>query len=200
MSQVAINQNVSQILAETKANEAASPKGGKGNGAPIENVMALAYYYLVQAASTTSESALVLAKQSQANYLAQEQLNNQSASLKWYSVPKLKEHTKNVKITHYTWDFWKHKGYFKYTVYKKEHIPLNQSKITNAQDKNQNVQAERQILTEKMGVLQQTASVNETQINTVSDESTQSMQESSQMTQIIQSLTFAALLRQQPQS
>ncbi len=200
MSNTAIDPSLGSQA--SKGAEAAQGKTAEHKGAPQVDVMALAYYYLVQAATTTSESALVQAKQTKANGLAQQALNKEAAALQWYYVPNLKstKHKTYIPHTHWSWNPFKHGG-FHYTTYQKVTWTThkNQVTVTNDQSKNEQVAAERQTLTQKMGVLQQLASVSETHINTISDESTQTMQESSQLLQIIQSLTFQALLRRQPQ-
>jgi len=200
MSDIAINNPVigghdSGKTHQTQGNESIK----KGNGV---DVMALAYYYLIESATTASETALIQAKQLKANGLAQEQLNKEAAQLQWYYVPDIQvtHHSTIVKHTHWTWKFWKNG--FHYTTYQRITwtTQKNQATVANDQAKNQQVSAERDYLTQKMSVLQQIASVNETNVNTISDESSQTMQESSQIMDIIQSLTFKALIRQQVQS
>lgn len=206
MSDIAIDSSVLESLAAEKAKEAARKEAAQAGGAPQgasqQDVMALAYYYLVQAATITSENALVQAKQTQANANAQQQLDNEAAQLKWYYVSNLKttHHKTYIAHTHWHWKFWSHG--FHYTTYQKVTWTThkNQLTVTNQQTKNEQVAAERQFLTQKMGVLQQMASVGETHINSINDEASQSMQESSQILQIIQNLTFQALLRPKPQS
>lgn len=201
------------------------------NGASQQDVLALAYYYIVESATITSESALVQAKRIKANAEAQQQLDNYSAELQWDSIPKAitKDEHFTVKSTsqwfncgpngnnnptkwakEHGYNHWKRvsitggngwaKSHVKFWNTKSEIYTLNASKIQAAETKNEQVAAERQYLTQKMGVLQQMASVGETHINTISDEASQSMQESSQILKILQSLTFQALLRPKPQS
>ncbi|MEZ5314868.1 MAG: DUF720 domain-containing protein [Chlamydiales bacterium] len=187
---------------ESLANIQSSQEDLKDKNAFQENVIALAYYYLVEAAMTSSESALIQAKQTKANGIAQKELNKEAAALPWYYVPDLKEdqHVEYVPVDRNFWDSW-------WKVWD-THIHVrswnkvtwvthqNQLTVSNGQAKNQQVMAERQFLTQKMGVLQQSAYINETHINSINNESMQILQESSQINRILQSLTFKALLRQ----
>lgn len=218
--------NKTEEVIKTAFKEVAGPKG-----ASQQDVLALAYYYIVESATITSESALVQAKRIKANAEAQQQLDNYSAEMQWDSIPQAitKDKHFTVKSTSqwfncgpngnnnptkwaedHGYNHWKRisvtggngwaKSHVKFWNTKSEIYTLNASKIQAAETKNEQVAAERQYLTQKMGVLQQMASVGETHINTISDEASQSMQESSQILKILQSLTFQALLRPKPQS
>ncbi|MCH9627031.1 MAG: hypothetical protein S4CHLAM2_06650 [Chlamydiales bacterium] len=156
------------------------------------NVIALAYYYLIESATTSSESALVDAKQLRANGQAQQKLNSQEAGLKWNYVPKLQEDHHKTVYDHLHWNgntLYLKRYTHKWTTVK------NQGEVTNAEAKNQRVVAERQFLTQKMSVLQQSAKTAETHVNSVAGESTQTLQEGQKMMQMLESLTFKALIR-----
>lgn len=160
----------------------------------------LAYYYLMEASNITSLCAVIHSKLLQSNALSQQRLDNQAARMQWYHIPKLIEHEHHKRIAHTHWhgSFWNHG--FHYTTYKNVtwKTSPNAGAVNDAEAKNQQINADRQILSDKLNVLQQLAQVGETNVSTLTDESMQSMQEGSNLLTILASLTFKALLTQQP--
>ena len=157
----------------------------------------LAFYYLLQASNLSSDSALIHAKQINQNALSQEKLNARLGELQNYSVPTLQKNHHTTHISHWTWKFWKHG--FHYHITKTWTTVANQGAVDQSQAKNQEISAQRQMLTDQMTLLQQTAQVSEANVNSIGNEAMQSIQEGTNLLQILQSLTYQALLRQAPQ-
>jgi len=178
------------------------PPANPSGGGTIDPLV-VAFYLLMEVANTTCQSAIIHSKQLASNAKAQQMLNNEAAQLQWYSVPKL-DSTKHREVisdtTHFTWAFWKHDAFLYTTCKTKTFVThKNQTQVDNAMAKNQRVAAQRQIISDRLTLLQQTAQVGETNVNTSVNESMQSMQEGTDLLHILLSLTFKALLRQQPQ-
>lgn len=177
--------------------EALQPTSGKEQEKASDfNVLALAYYYVVQMATTSSETAVAKAKQLNAIGKSEQQLNREAAALKWNYVPKEDCTKHNERIPHYHWT-WDMHNEVRYTTYTTKWITThaNAGQVSAAEEANQRVSADRAFFTQKLNVLQQIASVEEGHVNSIADESTQDMQQGSMILQIIQSLTFKALLR-----
>lgn len=192
-----INQCIKNLEAP-----ASSQAGEKQPPQPSLDPLFIAYYLLMEATNVSSQAAIIHSKVLNRNALAQERLNNQAAQLQWYHLPKIVEHKhhKTIKHTHWTGSFWSHSG-FEYTTYQKINWTTspNATAVQEAQTKNQEVAAKRQILSEKLSVLQQLAQVGESGVDTITDEAMQTMQASSYILQVLETLTFKALLRQPPQ-
>jgi len=183
---------------------AAPSQGSKTGGSKVDPEL-LVYLYLVEAAMTCADSAMVKSKQLNANAVAQQKINREASAMKWVSVPN-----EQVKTNHHTmyeghkwtkgswWDCWIPIPHdIKKTLV--THEILNEASIQAANSQNQVMFATRTLLEDKVTVLQQTASVGETSVSTQAQESMQAMQEGSNLLQIAQSLTFKAMLTQPPQ-
>jgi hypothetical protein len=184
--------------------ESASVTHATQNGPPNNSVDAivLAFYYLMEASNATAQSAIVHSKQLNQNAVAQQNLNNKAAQLQWCYVPELQvdKHSLRKTNTHWTIEFWKHGG-FEYVTYQtlKWTTNANGGLVNNAEAQNQQVIAERETIANRLNALQQNAQIGETNVNTFTDASMQTMQETQNVMQILQSLTFQALMRQPPQ-
>lgn len=177
--------------------EAPQPASGDEQKKASEfNVLALAYYYVVQMATTSTESAVVKAKQLNAIGKSEQALNREAAGLKWNYVPKedCTKHKERIPHYHWTWDMHNEVRYTTYTT-KWLTTHANAGQVSAAEEANQQVTADRTAFTQKLNVLQQIASVEEGHVNSIADESSQDMQQGSMILQIVQSLTFKALLR-----
>lgn len=170
------------------------------------DVMLLAFMLLLEAASVNSHGAILHAKQLQANASAQQRLNNEEAHYKWHSIPEeqvkqwtTKRNTPNGKYTRTTyfkpgWDAPTMKHHYRYTKDHHKKI-LNQGAIDEAQVANEQTAKDRATIQDKLKVLQQEAQGQEGSVNSQVNESMQDIQESSNLMDILQSLTFQALLR-----
>jgi hypothetical protein len=176
------------------------------------NVIELAFYYLLEASTTACASAVIHSKLLEKNALSQIRMNNEFAQLQFYSVPELQidHHVITIKHHHLTWKFWKHDdkgkgwksmlnpfGMFSYVTIEKIDRPTirNQGVIDQMGAKNQMIAGQRQTFADRLNVLQQLAQVGETNANNFSDEAMQTMQMGSSLLDILQNLTFQALLR-----
>ena len=190
--------------AQERAKQAAAQTENQGSDSPFNkgcDPLVLAFFFLLDASTVSSESAMIRAKQLNQNALTQQRLNNKAAELQWYNVPKeqVNHHAATVLAqTHWTWEFWLHSGQFEYTTFK--NIPAwdsypNGSIVNNIQTKNRQVAAQRDLFANKLTLMQQQAGIAAGGINSISGEAMQSMQEGGNLLQILQSLTFQALLR-----
>lgn len=195
-----------------------SKKSNNGHS-PSINVMAVIFMYLTKTSTILSDTAIIKAKQMRENSKNQIALNKQAAALSWTPVPKL---NKKEKVIGHKWVF-NIEGK-KTTVYSKaaaylliatltatagvhfsvKEVPIkqttieNQAAVSRAQTANEEVAAKRKVLNQKMQVLQQQASIHETEINTISDESAQVGKAGSLFQTEINDLTFKALMRPKP--
>ncbi|MCC5832874.1 MAG: DUF720 domain-containing protein [Chlamydiales bacterium] len=199
MSDIIISDTLYTIKNKEAAEKLKMPKGTdpKGGASP-HDVMLLCFYLLVQAAGISAEGALVQAKRTKANADAQQQLNKELDQLHFHDLPK--EGTVKKREKHTRWSAggagpgWGDHKVITYTT----RIVHTHSKQQAVQSQNQQIAAERQEMMQKAGVLQQLETVTSSKINTISDESVQSMEEGSQMLSIVKSLTFKALMRNEP--
>lgn len=193
--------NTNPEIQQLEVHKSGSVKG-KEHSKNANFTMAVLVYLLIQAAMTSTEGTLARAKQLNANGLAQEALNREEEKIQWDRVPKLKTnvHTKTIWHWHWTARFWRHGGFHyrtKQVVKWKTHP--NQGAVEAAEEKNQQHEAERQMLTQEQMVLQQMSEVQSGHINSLADESVQTMQLSQGILKMVRSLTFKALMRQEPQ-
>ncbi len=189
---------------------------GTDQGAPSPgsvDPLLLAFYYLLEASNTSDRSAMIHAKQLNQNAQSQQKLNAQLSALRRDSVPSLQsKHYTDYHWHHYHpgWSFTKlsqphtnphYRIYlpWEYLACTTRVTHPNQNAVDQAQAVNQELSVQRQMLSDKMTVLQQNAQVKESQVNSISDEAMQTSQEGSHLIQILQSLTFQALLRHAPQ-
>lgn len=189
---------ISTVNAPAPASQEKQAPNKKGS----VDALLLAYFCLVDAATTSSESAEIRAKEMQGNAKAQQILNQEQANLHFNSIPAVQRtyHTTKVHVTNVYWT--QGGGFFEtqHTYTKRIAHTINNAQIMNAQAANTRIAAERQGLSDQMTVLQQGAQISATGINTVEDEAMQSIQEGSNLMQILESLTFKALLRSPPQT
>lgn len=198
----------SSDVGKTQQTQRAEQKGNPlGNG--NIDVMALAYYYLVESASTSAESALVQAKRLRANAESQELLNEEAAQFKWNSIPKLASNHHKVVFSHvhWTWEFWKHDadlpipGFLYKTGFTKDFVTHpNEAVVQNVEAKNNQISAQKQFFTNQISSLQMEAQRSATTDNSISQEAAQTMQEGASLLQIVRDLTFKALIRQPVQN
>ena len=169
-----------------------------GQGTPSTggvDPLVLAFFYLLEASNTSDQSALLHAKQLGQNAAAQQKLNAEIENLKRDTVPALQNKYRTTYIWHYYFIFW-------YLTKETTHTIIghpNQQAVNQAQMDNQETSVQRQMLTDKMAVLQQNAQVKESQINSITDEAMQTAQEGTGLLQMLQNLTYQALLRHAPQ-
>ncbi len=186
---------------------AASQAGDNGPNLPKGiDAMALAFLLLLEAASSSAKSAIIRSKQLSGNAKAQQRLDNEAAQLQWNYMPKpqIHNHTRRIatpsgKYTRWngkfwTAKFWEHGMHYHYKKIRRPTI-ANQGQIDQAETKNQQVAEQRETISDKLKVLQQLAQVGETGVNSQVQDSLQSMQEGSNLMQILESLTFKALIR-----
>ncbi len=166
------------------------------------NYMALAFLYLVKASISTSETALIKAKQIGGNARAQAQLIKQENAMQFRTVPTLNNKTITEHDKHTNFGRVLHGKDPFYTTVK--HIKPNNyvgvNTVNRAQAQNRQVDADRALLSQKIGILRQSGSVNETNINSINDDATQTMQEGTKLETILQSETFNALMRRPPRT
>lgn len=170
----------------------------KGSGSDLVDPLILAFFLLLEASNTSTQSAIIHAKQLNQNAISQQRLNAKAATLRWYSLPIKKENRHSFKSWHghWTWHWEKHHT-FHYWTYKNVvwYTSPNGAIVDEMQTKNEAIAAERQLLADRLTVMQQQAQVGETGVNTINDEAMQTMQEGGNLIQILQSLTYHALLR-----
>lgn len=207
--------NQQQFVNELLANKRGATHQAEGSGSQLPgngvDPIVLAFFLLLDAATTSSNSAVIKSKQLKSNAIAQQRLDNEDARMHWYYIPKEKvkvvtyrfdvPNLPGMKAKYSTWDwkFWKgsfwdhgvHYGYQKQRITKVE----NQVEIDQAQARNQQAALQRQKLADKMRLLQQYAAVEEGGVNLQIDESINFIQEGSNLMQVLESLTFKALLR-----
>lgn len=189
----------------------AAPDGALPGGV---DPIVLAFFYLLEAANTSAQTASIHAKEMSQNAQAQQQLNREAASLKWFSLPKPEynnhtawtNHKTRVHKTIHGWTAnwgrtftWRGTITTWVTVKHTWKTIQNSGDIQNAQSNNQQIAADRQILSQRIAGLQNTAHIKETNINTTIDTSMQDIQEGQNLLQILEALTFKALMRQPPQ-
>ena len=168
---------------------------GADQGGPLPgsvDPLVLAFFMLLEASNTSDKSAMLHAKQLNQNAQDQQKLNAQLGAIERDSVPSLQTKHHTTYICHYYFFFW-------YFTKKTWVTHPNQDAVDQAQAVNQQLSVQRQMLSDKMTVLQQNAQVKESQVNSISDEAMQTAQEGSSLLQTLQSLTFQALLRHAPQ-
>lgn len=175
----------------TFSQEGNPPVPGPGDIDPLF----LAYYYLVEATNTSAHGAVIHAKQLEQNALSQQRLDDQAANLKWAYVPKEIIHKHQIK----EWKWTPKKGGYFYVKIISNNTYPNIGQVEAAQAYNQQVVAERATISDKLAVMQQLSHVGATQVNSLSDESTQTMQSASHLLDLAMQLTYCALMRQPPQ-
>ncbi len=171
----------------------ASSKGGV-------DPLIIAYLCFLEAANTSSQTAQIHAKQLEQNAHDQQQLNYRLGELKLQSIPKqqIDKHYHLVPHRHlgpgshpipfdtYSRTFWYQ------TV-------GNRGAIQQANAKNMQISAERQVICDQLNMSQQAAQIGEANVNSITDEGLQTIQQGSQLLGILENMTFSALLRPQVQ-
>lgn len=170
-----------------------APAGHTKSKQGSPDVLMLAYLYLVIAANCSADTALTKAKELKANGLEQQNLNNDISALKWVTVSeqKVQHNHHGTWVLPHWWSHWTYKTWWTTQF-------LNKTQIAEQQSQNQQVFAERGAIQDQLTVLQQNASIGQTNVSTQTQESVQSMQESSSLLDMVQNLTFKALLHQPP--
>jgi len=196
MSHVHFNPN----LGSKKAEGPVEGKSKKHPGGP--NALMLAFIYLIEIANMHSDSALLKAKQLKANALSQQRLNREAEQLKFHEIPRGNHHSMWWKQGSLTWlERWENKGKsFKRFSKWYEKITwttgVNERQVKIDISENQETAALRQNIESQLTVLQQHARISQDRIKNVCNEAVQTMQEGSSLMQVLQSLTFKALMRQ----
>lgn len=176
------------------------PAAGPGQQGIGPNLMEVIFALLVEEANITAANSEIRAKGLQKNALSQQRLEKEAEELQWNYIPK--EQVRHRTVVYHTkkwrWTWWGkfHRPcWYRRTKVVKQTYVANQGAIDAAQSKNQKVAALRQEISEQLSVDQQEAQVKETNLNSQLDIVTQILQESSQLMDILKSLTFKALLR-----
>ncbi|NGX61929.1 MAG: hypothetical protein K940chlam9_01420 [Chlamydiae bacterium] len=190
---VSLNPEISSLQAQkTTTHDRGSPFIGN-NVSPIM----LAYLMLVEAASNTTESALLQSKELQANAASQQRLNKEQQHLQMQTVPKEKIDHHKDKHSHWSWGLWQMGQWnamvTNYTF--RTSIP-NLTKVKNAEARNQEISAQRSIISDRLLVTQQSAKIQMTEINTKSNTASEIMSETGALMNMVKSLTFKALMTQ----
>jgi hypothetical protein len=173
---------------------ASSPGQGMPSSGSIDPLV-LAFFFLLEASNTSDQSALLHAKQLGQNAAAQQKLNAEIEGLQRDTVPTLQNKYRTTYICHYYFFFW---WFTKETTHTVIGHP-NQQAVSQAQMDNQEMSVQRQMLTAKIADLQQNAQVTESEVNSITDEAMQTTQEGTGLLQMLQNLTYQALLRHAPQ-
>lgn len=180
---------------------AQNPVNNNQNKESTVDIAALVYMYLLDAVTINSHNAVVRAKQLQQNALSQEKMNASAAQLQWYNVPTADIVHQSFYITHHHTDFTMKNGYpVQKTWVTRQLIGThtsfkNQVEVQQAEAKNQQVSLIRETITDRLVVLQQSAQIGESNVNSQSDKAMQAMQEGSQILDILKSLAFQAMMR-----
>ncbi len=178
--------SVDKINNNKNVNQSALPQASEPSSG-IQSVMAYAFVLLVEAVNIQSQSSILKAKGMNFNGDAQIRLNNVAAALQFYDVPELKKEYKDVRHTHWHWQFWD-RG-FHYSTISKQTVRLNDPEIQAAQMKNQQQNKIRGGIENQLALLQQTAQTGGTQLNNEINRTVQTTQEAQAITQMLQTLT-----------
>jgi hypothetical protein len=165
--------------------------------------IALLCYCFIDAQMTLSKAAIVHAKNLSQNADAQNSLNEQAKELKWYNIFDIQpDHHKITTKTAHTDPFGSQGNDYVYYTYKVQWVTtINaqaQEELQNAQAKNQSVVTQRAIITDKINLLEQEASVEEDNTNALVDECTKIQEANTSVMKDIQNLTYLALIRDPP--
>lgn len=160
--------------------------------------MIIAYLALLDTENISTQSTMVKAKELASNAAKQEQLNREAAQLKWSEIPKEQVNWHEKTIAYWTTSWNIMSGFFHH---KKVWYPTypNQNAIAQAEMNNQLEMTLRQQYSNSMTVLEQSAKVQTSEISTQADEGIQALKELTNIMLILQSLTFKALMRHEPQ-
>jgi hypothetical protein len=193
---------IENILSDPLSKNSPPADGQPGTTDISANAIAVVIYYMEDAASISAQGAMVRAKQLNQNGVAQQQLNDRAAKLQLFDVPQLQvDHHKQMKQNEHTKMLGRGARmiYYTYKTIAEWDTNPNIGAVNNAEAQNQQVAGERQIISDRLSVLQQDAQTAATNINSLSDESMQSTQAATNLIQVLQDLTFKALLRKPPQ-
>lgn len=174
------------------------PEKGK-DPAKHPNAMMLAYLCLIEAENICTKTSMLKAKELANNASMQEKLNKESSQLHWAQIPSDKANHHEKTVTYWTFSttwlsFQDHKKQVHWTTYP------NQDAIAQAEVKNQLQMAVLQENSNQLNVLEQSAKVGMTDASVEANKGIQALSEASNIMQIVESLTFQALLRHEPQS
>lgn len=197
----------------TAPGQSSSPSDEQGD------ILAITFMLLMEASTISSHTAQIHAKQLEQNALSQQRLNAQEQHDHFSEIPsKIIDHHTQVYHTQHSscrhqrqrptgtgwwWSWnrfqggdWRRRWV---TTRRVSHNTCpNQGAIDQANARNQEISADRMRLADQLSILQQGANIGEAQVNTISNEAMQTAQEGSNLLQILQSLTFKALLRSPP--
>ncbi len=154
------------------------------------DVIALAFYLLLEASKTGTETALIHAKELNNNALSQENLNRQEEKLEFVDVPKeqvdVHHHVTHVEqnlptpdggCIHKSWTYkWTTKSY------------PNANAVLIAESKNKQIMFERQKISQELTMKQQEANISEQQVYSIGQEARQTMQEGSTLNNLLRSM------------
>ncbi len=177
-------ENTSTLSADKSKQVAFDARGTAQNGvSPLQ----LAFMMLVKAANINTQTAAARAKDLQQNAIEQKRLNEEDEKLQLGNVKEVEKH-----VVYYTVSYGVNG-----TVFDNRHTrtEVNKNAMRKEEEKNREVMAKRQIVGEKLQVLEQGASIEMQRANMSVSESMQAMKEGSKILTDLKSLTFLALLR-----
>lgn len=172
-----------------------SNKTTVGSGQPNLNgldPLELAYIYIFESVQLGHDTAQIQAKGLEVNAAAQNKMIAQEAALKFNTFQHSQLYHKkwgDVMWSKVNWKNWDGNWNDLPRTYKWERNNVKQSVLDSLQFKNQEISAVRGVLEDKLNVLKQNSSIGMTQLNTVSNESQQSLSEGSSLMQMLASLT-----------
>jgi len=154
----------------------------KQNNLSGADALLLAYYYILKSVQIDHETASIQAKEVQANAIAQNNLINEEAELKFNTFKKTDLFNKTLLM-----EWWANGKHGKVYTYKKK---SNFKFILHEKsEQNEKISAERSVMEDKIGELKQSAQVKETNVNTVMNEDEQSVSQGSALMNMLVSLT-----------
>lgn len=202
-----------EMAAIVPAGQSSSSADGQGD------ILAIAFMLLMEASSISTDTAQIHAKQLQQNALSQQRLNAQEQEDHFEAVPSkiidhhtVTFHTQHTSCRHqrtkppgtgWWWSWNRFQGgnwrrRWETTRRVSHNTCPNQGAIDQVNARNQEISSDRMKLADQLSILQQGAEIGESQVNTITNEAMQTAQEGVNLLQILQSLTFKALLRNPP--
>ncbi len=182
----------------------ATPSGGQK--APSQggvDPLIIAYLCFLEAANTSSRTAQIHAKQLDQNARDQQKLNKRLADLKLESIPHAQIDKHYHYVPHHHTTMLPGKSFpCRYTTYTKSvwfQTTANRGAIQQANAVNMQISAQRQVICDQLNMSQQAAQIGEANVNSITDEGLQTIQQGSQLLGILENMTFSALLRPQVQ-
>ncbi len=163
--------------------------------------MVACFLVLLDMATTTAKGAIVHTKELSQNASAQKALNSEQAAIPFVSIPKAQRNKHTWWTHHWGWYEWK-KGWWVWKILWTNHVMITtQNKLTIQNDmaKNQGTEAQRAIISQQLGALQQDAQVGETNINQSTDSSMEQQHEANHILDMVKDFTNKLLMNRNNQ-